>query len=137
MSENSRKPSRGCQIGPSVNWKPVPIWRTGAQRSMRSAKPGRTATCVVMTNPLANPVGRAALHAARLRFSHRKPVARWQALHHRAGNGHVHSAGDLSAADLRGLVVYRQQEFRTGQQLLDRGLLLALGDAVIAGRAWL
>ena len=51
MSEKSRKPSRGCQIGPSVNWKPVPIWRTGAQRSMRSAKPGRTATCVVMANP--------------------------------------------------------------------------------------
>src|ERR1044072_5263017 len=127
MSEKSKKPSFGCQIAPSLNRKPVPIWRTGAQRSTRSAKPARMATCVVMANPS---VGR--LYVARLRLLHRKPVARRQALHHGAGNGHVHSAGPLPATDLRGLVVYRQEEFRAGQQLLDRGLFLSLGDAMIA-----
>src|SRR6185503_18428087 len=117
MSEKSRKLSRGCQTGPSVNWKPVPIWRTGAQRSTRSAKPGRTATCVVMANP-STAIGRL-FTPAQSHSLHWEPVARWQALHHRAGNGHVHSADHLSAADLRGLVVDRQQEFRVGEQLLD------------------
>src|SRR5262245_44284334 len=69
------------------------------------------------------PLGQAA--SARSHSLHWKPIARWYALYHRARNGHVHPPDDLSAGNLRGLIMHRQQEFRIGEQFLDRGLLLA------------
>ena len=44
MSENRRKCSTGCQIGPSVNVNPEPSWPTGAKGSIRASNSGlRTA----------------------------------------------------------------------------------------------
>src|SRR6266700_2234152 len=119
MSENKRYWSTGCQIGPSVNSKPVPVWPTGAYGSIRSSNSDRKVTCVIGC----------------VLVLRREPVARRQALHDRAGHLVMQPTDHGAAFDLGRPVVNRQQIARAAQELFDRGLFRPLAGAVVAGGA--